>query len=926
MRRSVDRQTEQLAENSSEQNGRARQTAGTGVPVLTTSSDVAQFAESLLCTRLFRPDRLVEPDAWIGHIPFAFWLIAAQQPRVLVELGTHTGNSYSAFCQVVDRLGLSTACFAVDTWKGDSQAGPYGEEVFAELRAYHDPRYHSFSRLIRSTFDEALDHFADGTIDLLHIDGCHTYDAVRHDYESWRPKMSERGVMLFHDINVRERDFGAWQLWEELALSHPHFAFLHHHGLGVLGVGAAADRAVRDLFAVGEADGTTVAVRGWFAELGRALQADLEVRRIREQLGLVLEERESLRQERATIAQALVDTEVSRNRLASDLATIDAEHRLIRRELETTRGRQNADAAELAALTLQHADLAAVAEGQSVRLAAANSERSYLATRAAKLDRRLSKIKKSPSWRLTRWLRVFDGLHSQRPTKAAKKQGSQRHVAALGDRKAHSSSSSMGQYTSIKDSGLFSPSWYARRHVGADLRQTDPIEHYLKRGRSTLASPCPFFDIDWYCTRYPDVENAGLDPFVHFLTVGWREDRLPHPLFDPRIYLRNNPDLNRDKNPLGHFLQRGAREGRVAFATDLFASEDAQAALEPHIAAAARLTPLATVKRSRGIAVYISQHGNYFFDQIAEILAAGLRELDVRVTLNTENDLDSGADLHLVVAPHEFFVLGSRPGVRLLSEKTDFFVYCTEQWQTAWFARSLPYALQATGIFDMSLNSAAAFRCLGVPAMFMPPGPTPFYDPAPAGHLAPDLPGLEVLTRVHGQLTADAVRPWAERPLDFCFIGGHSLRREAVLAKAAPLLHRFRGFIHMPVAGQPLRNGSTAQLSAADVAAICRQTKVLLNIHQNESTYFEWHRIVNLGLANGCVPLTETCDLLPGLDPGQHYVQAAAEMLAPKLQWLLESEQGRWAGSTIVPAARERLSERYGMAACWAKVLNIREE
>ncbi len=55
----------------------------------------------LLQTSLLRPDRLVEPDAWIGHIPFAFWIIAAHRPRVLVELGTHIGNSYRRFCQAV---------------------------------------------------------------------------------------------------------------------------------------------------------------------------------------------------------------------------------------------------------------------------------------------------------------------------------------------------------------------------------------------------------------------------------------------------------------------------------------------------------------------------------------------------------------------------------------------------------------------------------------------------------------------------------------------------------------------------------------------------------------------------------------------------------------------------------------------------------
>ena len=47
-----------------------------------------------------------------------------------------------------------------------------------ELRTYHDSRYAAFFTLIRSTFDEAAQHFAHASIDLLRIDGYHTYKAA----------------------------------------------------------------------------------------------------------------------------------------------------------------------------------------------------------------------------------------------------------------------------------------------------------------------------------------------------------------------------------------------------------------------------------------------------------------------------------------------------------------------------------------------------------------------------------------------------------------------------------------------------------------------------------------------------------------------------------------------------------------------------
>src|SRR3990167_9300637 len=196
------------------------------------------------------PDR-IPISAWHEHIPFAFWLISAARPRLFVELGTHAGASYCAFCQAIDRLAVDCRAFAVDTWRGDEETGFYGEEVFEQLEAYHDQRYGRFSRLVRSTFDEALSHFDDQSIDLLHIDGVHNYDAVRQDFESWSTKLSPRAVVLFHDINVRERDFGVSRLWEEVSASRPHFTFDHGHGLGVLAVGDGVPHALRSLFALG---------------------------------------------------------------------------------------------------------------------------------------------------------------------------------------------------------------------------------------------------------------------------------------------------------------------------------------------------------------------------------------------------------------------------------------------------------------------------------------------------------------------------------------------------------------------------------------------------------------------------------------------------------------------------------------------------
>jgi hypothetical protein len=216
-----------------------------------------------------QPRLLTEASAWVEHIPFAFALVRMARPGVLVELGTYMGDSYCAFCQAVDEAGLETRCHAVDSWRGDPHTGGYPQQVLDRLRAHHEPLYARFSELVQSEFDAAVGRFEDGTIDLLHIDGLHTYEAVRHDFETWRPKLSRRAVVLFHDTREVQQDFGVYRLWAEVAAQFPSFEFEHGHGLGVLAVGPAAPEPLLDFLRT--ANERPAEVRGFFAELGRRL-------------------------------------------------------------------------------------------------------------------------------------------------------------------------------------------------------------------------------------------------------------------------------------------------------------------------------------------------------------------------------------------------------------------------------------------------------------------------------------------------------------------------------------------------------------------------------------------------------------------------------------------------------------------------------
>jgi GT2 family glycosyltransferase len=205
--------------------------------------------------------------AWAEHGPFAMWLVQALQPKRIVELGTHYGYSYFAMCQAVKQAKLSTDCFAVDTWAGDEHAGLYSEDVFDCVRAENN-QYADFSTLLRKTFAEALNDIEDGSVDLLHVDGRHFYKDVKHDFESWVPKLSKRAVVLFHDTVVQERGFGVYKYWAEISDSYPSFNFTHCHGLGVLLWGPEVPLDVQNLVPLSRTKGGPGVIESFFEAVG----------------------------------------------------------------------------------------------------------------------------------------------------------------------------------------------------------------------------------------------------------------------------------------------------------------------------------------------------------------------------------------------------------------------------------------------------------------------------------------------------------------------------------------------------------------------------------------------------------------------------------------------------------------------------------
>ena len=147
---------------------------------------------------------LAKPTAWEGHGNFAIHLTEALKPKVTVDLGVDYG--FSTFCFAV--LGFGKV-YGIDSFEGDEHAGRRStyDHVMGLRENFRATLNMKNLYFIKGYFDDVAKRW-EKKIDILHIDGLHTYDAVKNDYTTWLPFLNPDGVVLFHDTISFPHDVG----------------------------------------------------------------------------------------------------------------------------------------------------------------------------------------------------------------------------------------------------------------------------------------------------------------------------------------------------------------------------------------------------------------------------------------------------------------------------------------------------------------------------------------------------------------------------------------------------------------------------------------------------------------------------------------------------------------------------------------------
>lgn len=154
--------------------------------------------------------------------------VASRRPTSVVEIGSLQGGTLFAWCQAA----APTATLVSIDLPGGAFGGGYQEDRSVVLRGYaqrgqalHLLRMDSHAPATLQTVGDVLDG---RQVEFLMVDGDHTYDGVRRDFELYSPLMAPGGLIAFHDVLPHPGDpqCEVDRLWDELKRDFEHCELL----------------------------------------------------------------------------------------------------------------------------------------------------------------------------------------------------------------------------------------------------------------------------------------------------------------------------------------------------------------------------------------------------------------------------------------------------------------------------------------------------------------------------------------------------------------------------------------------------------------------------------------------------------------------------------------------------------------------------
>ncbi|WP_185827619.1 class I SAM-dependent methyltransferase [Halomonas nitroreducens] len=554
-------------------------------------------------------------SSWRMHLPVAFWLVEAQRPQRVVELGTEDGASWFAFCQALERLNPYAECLAFT-------AGPPDPA----LREHTEAQYQEFASVQQASQDEALGRLQEESVDILHV-APGVAQPIAREWARWQARLSSRGVVLISQAGPGQP---GESLFQQVRDGRPHFLFEQGQGLGIVAIGSHRTETLERLLGFQSGQPGQRLIQQVFTRLGLACCASapeiearlsperrsaeppqapsdtriesLEQRNAELQAALqardeALESERSTRfEETARLTELLQSAEEARDQARKSIAEREASLQELQRErarLETALTTESEKARQLAPLEQEHAALEqehaalkrrveeteaslrhAREEADGHRKAHETLQQDYQTLerrreeQARELEQKSQQLEALEAAGRESECQLVE-LQQQRDTAERAQAARDRENVAL--REAQDARfAELAELTRMleeKERQLAELSARPKRLVeslsalgaGVTGRGGRRLKEDLR-----LVKASGLFDSDWYLHHNPDVQQSGMPGLEHFVRFGGQEGRSPGPAFDSQWYLSEYPDVaDAQANPLVHYLRFGQQEDRL---------------------------------------------------------------------------------------------------------------------------------------------------------------------------------------------------------------------------------------------------------------------------------------------------------------------------------------------------------------------------
>lgn len=185
---------------------------------------------------------IIAPSQVIKEITKLYEQVTALNARNILEIGTDKGGTLYLWCQAATH---DAVIVSIDLPSRRRYSPPrrklYQRFVDNTNKKLYFLPYNSH---VESTVDRVKQTFDNKELDFLFIDGDHTYEGVKQDYQMYSPLVRKGGLIAFHDIRTVRPDCGVRELWDEIIANIPNDDYWEYteNDYGPLGAGIGVIR------------------------------------------------------------------------------------------------------------------------------------------------------------------------------------------------------------------------------------------------------------------------------------------------------------------------------------------------------------------------------------------------------------------------------------------------------------------------------------------------------------------------------------------------------------------------------------------------------------------------------------------------------------------------------------------------------------